>query len=129
MNRTEARVALMQMLYSMEIQNDFSPKAKTAFLTGKNVGNQKKYINDMFTIISQHKEDIDNAYTNLDTGWKLGRLSAVDLAIFRLAIGEILYMEDIPVSVSINEAVELAKTYSSEESAKFINGVLAKIAD
>ncbi len=129
MNRTEARVALMQMLYSMEIQNDFSPKAKTAFLTGKNVGNQKKYINDMFAIISQHKEDIDNAYTNLDTGWKLGRLSAVDLAIFRLAIGEILYMEDIPVSVSINEAVELAKTYSSEESAKFINGVLAKIAD
>lgn len=129
MNRTEARVALMQMLYSMEIQNDFSPKAKTAFLTGKNVGNQKKYINDMFAIISQHKEDIDNAYSNLDTGWKLGRLSAVDLAIFRLAIGEILYMEDIPVSVSINEAVELAKTYSSEESAKFINGVLAKIAD
>lgn len=129
MNRTEARVALMQMLYSMEIQNDFSPKAKTAFLTGKNVGNQKKYINDMFAIISQHKEDIENAYTNLDTGWKLGRLSAVDLAIFRLAIGEILYMEDIPVSVSINEAVELAKTYSSEESAKFINGVLAKIAD
>jgi N utilization substance protein B len=129
MNRTEARVALMQMLYSMEIQNDFSPKAKTAFLTGKNVGNQKKYINDMFAIISQHKEDIDNAYTNLNTGWKLGRLSAVDLAIFRLAIGEILYMEDIPVSVSINEAVELAKTYSSEESAKFINGVLAKIAD
>lgn len=129
MNRTEARIALMQMLYSMEIQNDFSPKAKTAFLTGKNVGNQKKYINDMFAIISQHKEDIDNAYTNLDTGWKLGRLSAVDLAIFRLAIGEILYMEDIPVSVSINEAVELAKTYSSEESAKFINGVLAKIAD
>lgn len=129
MNRTEARVALMQMLYSMEIQNDFSPKAKTAFLTSKNVGNQKKYINDMFVIISQHKEDIDNAYTNLDTGWKLGRLSAVDLAIFRLAIGEILYMEDIPVSVSINEAVELAKTYSSEESAKFINGVLAKIAD
>lgn len=129
MNRTEARVALMQMLYSMEIQNDFSPKAKTAFLTGKNVGNQKKYINDMFAIISQHKDDIDNAYTNLDTGWKLGRLSAVDLAIFRLAIGEILYMEDIPVSVSINEAVELAKTYSSEESAKFINGVLAKIAD
>jgi N utilization substance protein B len=113
----------------MEIQNDFSPKAKTAFLTGKNVGNQKKYINDMFAIISQHKEDIDNAYTNLNTGWKLGRLSAVDLAIFRLAIGEILYMEDIPVSVSINEAVELAKTYSSEESAKFINGVLAKIAD
>lgn len=129
MNRTEARIALMQMLYSMEIQNDFSPKAKTAFLTGKNVGNQKKYINDMFAIISQHKEDIENAYTNLDTGWKLGRLSAVDLAIFRLAIGEILYMEDIPVSVSINEAVELAKTYSSEESAKFINGVLAKIAD
>ena len=129
MNRTEARTMLMQMLYSMEIQGDFSQKAKTAFLIGRNVGNQKKYINEMFSIISEHKDDIDNVYSNQETTWKINRLSAVDLSIFRLAIAEILYMEDIPVGVSINEAVELAKTYSSEESAKFINGVLANLAN
>ncbi len=129
MNRTEARTMLMQMLYSMEIQNDFSQKAKTAFLIGKNIGNQKKYINEMFDIISLHMDDIDNVYSNQETGWKINRLAAVDLAIFRIAIAEILYKEDIPVNVSINEAVELAKAYSSDESAKFINGVLAKIAD
>jgi len=129
MNRTEARTTLMQMLYSMEIQKDFSPKAKTAFLSSKNVGKQKKYLDEMFDIISHNMEDIDNVYSNQDTGWKINRLAAVDLAIFRIAIAEILYKEDIPVNVSINEAVELAKTYSSDESARFINGVLAKIAN
>ena len=59
--------------------------------------------------------------------WKIDRISKVDLSILRLAIFEILHMNEIPASVSINEAVELAKKYSSKESASFINGLLGKV--
>ncbi len=129
MTRIEARTLLMQMLFSMDIQKDFSPKAKTAFLTGKNLGNQKKYINEMFDIITQNMTNIDNVYSSQDTKWKINRLAPVNLTIFRIAIAEILYKDDIPVSVSINEAVKLAKIYSDDESARFINGVLANLAN
>lgn len=72
--------------------------------------------------------DIDEKLTLISEGWKLKRIGKVELAILRLAIFEILFDEDIPNSVAINEAVELAKEYSTEQSARFVNGVLAKIA-
>ena len=62
------------------------------------------------------------------TGWKTGRMNKADLTILRLAVYEMKWDEDIPVKVAINEAVELAKKYSSDEGPSFINGVLAKIA-
>lgn len=61
-------------------------------------------------------------------GWKISRMGKVDLTILRLAVYEIKYDEDIPTSVAINEAVELAKKFGQEESSKFVNGVLAKFA-
>ena len=57
-------------------------------------------------------------------GWELHRLAKIDLCILRIAIYEIIYREDIPIEVSINEAIEIGKTYSTDESSKFINGVL-----
>ena len=65
---------------------------------------------------------------HLKTGWKLSRISKVSLAILRLAVYEMLYMDDIPVSVSINEAVELSKKYTVQEDTAFINGVLGAVA-
>jgi len=61
-------------------------------------------------------------------GWKLNRISRVSLAILRIAACEIRYFDDVPVGASINEAVELAKTYADDEAPKFINGVLGAIA-
>jgi len=81
--------------------------------------------------------EIQGVYDNLDTidkhidetaeSWELGRIAKADMAIMRLAVYEILYAGDIAASVSINEAVELAKEFSTEESGKFVNGVLGKI--
>lgn len=65
---------------------------------------------------------------NLKEGWKIARISKVSLALLRLAVYEMLFEEDIPVSVSINEAVELAKKYTAEDDAAFVNGVLGSIA-
>ncbi|WP_316607457.1 transcription antitermination factor NusB [uncultured Ruminococcus sp.] len=65
---------------------------------------------------------------NLKEGWKITRISKVSLALLRLAIYEMLYEKDIPVSVSINEAVELSKKYTTEDDAAFVNGVLGAVA-
>jgi N utilization substance protein B len=76
----------------------------------------------------EHTEGIDVKIYEHSTKWSKGRISHVALAIMRLALYEMLFMEDIPVSVSINEAVELAKKYGGEEDSAFINGVLGGIS-
>lgn len=79
--------------------------------------------------VKENTEAIDERISaNLKKGWKISRISKVSLAILRLAVYEMLYEEDIPVSVSINEAVELSKKYSVEDDTSFINGVLGAIA-
>lgn len=60
-------------------------------------------------------------------GWKTGRMGKAELAILRLAVYEMLYDEEVPVKVAINEAVELAKTFGGDDSAAFVNGILAKL--
>ena len=73
-------------------------------------------------------KEIDESINAAARGWKTSRMGKVDLTLIRLAVYEIKYEEDIPVGVAINEAVELAKKYGSDDSPSFINGVLAKIA-
>jgi N utilization substance protein B len=79
--------------------------------------------------ILEHSEEIDDLISaNLKKGWKISRISKVSYAIMRLAVFEMLYVDEVPVSVSINEAVELAKKYSSLDESAFVNGVLGAIA-
>ncbi len=73
-----------------------------------------------------HLEQVDGVIEKYSTKWKLDRIVKVSLAILRMSISEMLYLEDIPVSVSINEAVELAKKYATEDDASFVNGVLVR---
>ena len=74
------------------------------------------------------EDELDEAINEVSSGWKTSRMSKVDLTIIRLAVYEMRYEEDIPVAVSINEAVELAKKYGTDDSASFVNGILAKLA-
>jgi len=73
-------------------------------------------------------EEIDKIINESSKGWKTTRMGKVDLTLIRLAVYEIKYEEDIPTGVAINEAVELAKKYGTDDSPAFINGILAKIA-
>lgn len=79
--------------------------------------------------VQENSADIDSRISeNLKQGWKISRISRVSLAILRLAVYEMLYRDEIPVSVSINEAVELSKKYTVEDDTSFINGVLGSVA-
>ena len=86
-----------------------------------------EYITEVFGGVFENLESIDSDISNNLVGWKKERISKTVLAILRLAIFEIRYIESIPHSVSINEAVELAKKYATKEDAAFVNGILSTI--
>lgn len=75
-----------------------------------------------------HTAEIDKLIGNYSEGWALSRMPTVDRNILRMALAEMLYMPQVPVGVTIDEAVELAKAYSTEDSGKFINGILGAVA-
>lgn len=88
----------------------------------------REYVYSKFKKILEKIPSIDEAVDSNSKNWTTSRMSRSDLTIIRLAIYEILYDEDIPTSVAINEAVELAKKYGQDSSGAFVNGVLAKFA-
>ena len=84
-------------------------------------------IKNVVKVVTDNLEDIDSRIVNALVNWKLDRVSKVNLTILRLAVGEMLFVDDVPGSVAINEAVELTKKYSDEKSTSFVNGVLDKV--
>ena len=78
--------------------------------------------------VEENMEEIDRVISENILGWSINRLSKVTLALLRLAVYEMVFSKDIPISVSINEAVELAKTYGGKDDASYINGVLSTVA-
>ena len=88
-----------------------------------------QYISEKAQKVVEKIDEIDAMINEHTTGWKTGRMNKVDLTILRLAVYEMKWDEDVPTGVAINEAVNLAKKYSSEDGASFVNGVLAKLAD
>lgn len=129
MRRTEARELFMQLLFQMEMQNDYGSSQKQRFMEDymKESG-QSDYFNQMFELTAANLRDIDTLLEEYCNHWKVDRLAKVDLAVLRLSICEILYLDDVPDSASINEAVDLAKKFGGEESGKFVNGVLGRVA-
>lgn len=89
---------------------------------------EQTYMEDKYTKVKEHLEEIDDILNENSTGWKTKRMSKVDLNILRLAVYEMKYDEDVPVKVAINEAVEISKSFGGDDSASFVNGILGKIA-
>ena len=85
---------------------------------------QVAYITRLVTGVNEHAAELDGYIAKYSKGWKFSRIPLVASAIMRVAMYEILYMEDIPNGAAINEAVEIAKKYETPETAKFINGIL-----
>lgn len=129
-SRPSSREALMKMLFQMEIQGDFSEEARNGF-SEEFLGDQldRKYFDGVFNAYINHNNEIDDIIEKYSKGWKLERLAKVDLSILRVCIAEMLYYEEpVPVSVSINEAVRIAKIYGGDDSRKFVNGILGRIS-
>lgn len=125
MGRKQAREGTMQALYQMTLNKDFSEDALKLYLDNFTFeDSETKYIVAAIEKITENLESIDSFINENLQGWELDRLAKVDLSILRIAIYEILYRDDIPMQVSINEAIEISKKYSTEDSFRFINGVL-----
>ena len=125
MGRKQAREGTMKVLYQMSLNNDYSRKSLDIYLENFNFGDlEKEYIVDAIDKIVENLDYIDKSIRSNLQGWKIDRLAKVDLSIIRIAIYEIVFRKDIPVQVSINEAIEISKKYSTEDSFKFVNGVL-----
>ncbi len=128
--RTRARHSALQVLYTSEIQGSFPSEVATSerFLSedGKDLSD---YARKLVEGVEAHQIEIDSLLASTSENWSIARMSIVDRSILRLAAYEMTYVDDVPVSVSINEAVEMAKGFGGEdESPRFVNGVLGRIA-
>ena len=122
MTRREAREEAFYLVFEMSFGGNLDEILETAEQT-------KEMPLDPFTVqlaghVRDHAEEIDQAISTHSKSWKISRLSKVVTALLRMTIGEICYQEDVPTSVSINEAVELAKKYGGEDDSAYLNGVL-----
>lgn len=98
-------------------------------LNGNAQEQDREYVLAKYQAVMKKKDEIDGILNRYAKNWNTKRMNRVDLSILRLAAYEILFDESIPTGVAINEAVELAKRYSSDEGPAFINGILAKVAE
>jgi len=130
MGRRASREMAMKLLYQMEIQKEDREAQKELFFKENPLSeNDKAYVNDVIDGVFANLDYISELIEKNSKGWKINRISKIDLSIMRLSIYEICFRNDIPYSVSVNEAVELAKKYSGEDAGSFINGILSKISD
>ena len=130
MSRTELREHIFRMLFLIEFNSAEEMKEQEGFYfedLEEATGKDHEYILDKYRAIVEKKEEIDTLLNEVSEGWKTTRMNRVDLTIMRLAVYEIKWDEDVPTGVAINEAVELAKKYSSDDGPSFVNGILAKV--
>jgi N utilization substance protein B len=128
MNRKLTREELMKLLYQMDMNDEFTLERAEKYLsTIDNLKIDKEYYDKTSRNFIENIDKVNDLIKEYSSEWKLNRIAKIDIAIMRLAITEMKYDEDIPVSVSINEAIELCKKYSSDDSHKFINGILGNI--
>ncbi len=125
MTRREAREELFKLVYEKNIRSESATELYEAESLERDISD--KYIKSAFIGIFEKNEEIDALISENARGWKIHRLSKVTLAIIRISVYEMLFA-DIPVSISINEAVELAKKYADDSAPSFVNGILNTIA-
>jgi len=129
--RSQARESALQVLYQIDITADSYSSSLESFWQNCGLANidqeMKKFTEELVRGVRDKLEAIDSAIRQCATNWQLERMAVVDRNILRISSYELLFRDDIPPKVSINEAVELAKKYSGLEAGKFVNGILDKI--
>jgi N utilization substance protein B len=123
--RREARELAMKILYQVEVGQRPLDEVLEITLEAVPVPEEERgYLEGVVRGVLEHREELDRIIAGLASGWKLERIANVDRNVLRLALYEIEHRPEIPTSVSVNEAVEVAKKYSTEDSGKFVNGIL-----
>lgn len=127
MNRKKSREIAMELLFGMTLSKNSLEETIEHFIEDYEIklGTLDiEYIKNILAVVEENKAILDEKITVALVNWKLARISKVNLTILRLAVAEMLYVEDVPGKVAINEALELTKTYSDEKSVSFVNAVL-----
>ena len=130
MSRREIREQIFKLLFRAEFyEKEGMSEQLSLFFEELDQRKEKDtdYIQKKYEDIMAHLPEIDAMINEVAEGWKTSRMGKVDLTLIRLATYELKYEEDIPTGVAINEAVELAKAYGTDDSASFVNGILAKL--
>lgn len=128
MSRKRAREGLVSLMYQSLFDNEFNIDKLDVFLNNFNYKEDEvDFITFGYSIIEKNLDNIDNTISKSLKNWTIERLFKLDLSILRVAVYEILYAENIPNEVAINEAVEIAKKFGTKDSSKLINGILGTI--
>jgi N utilization substance protein B len=127
-DRHKARELALQLLYQIDISQTSSDEALPVFWAReKTEEDVREFVADLVKGVSDHREEIDQKIEKQSKNWKIYRMACIDRNILRMAIYEIFYRTDIPRNVTLDEAIELAKTFGTEDSGSFVNGVLDAI--
>jgi N utilization substance protein B len=127
--RRKARVAALQALYESDVSHHDPIATLERLAEEEGLSEQQAaFARDLVVGVVEHRDSIDDVIRQAAPQWPVEQLSAVDRNILRLAIREILMNNGAPIRAAINEAVELAKSYGSDSSAKFVNGVLGSVS-
>lgn len=129
--RRESRAAALQFLYAWSINKpaNFTDDLRLFFDGLEKPREHYAFAEELIDGVMKHIEEIDGHIRTLAHNWEFDRIARIDLAILRLAIFEMLYRKDIPPVVSINEAIDLSKNFSTADSKRFINGILDRMKD
>lgn len=130
--RSKARKRALDMLFQADVRAEALAEIVAAE-AARAAGEPDRqaswlYAREIVDGVADHREEIDELLTTYAQGWTLERMPNVDRAVLRIASWEILHNPEVPNAVAIDEAVELAKEYSTEDSARFVNGVLGRVA-
>ena len=130
--RTKARKRALDILFQSDVRGD--ELSTTLAAEARRAANEPAreaswlYAREIVDGVIDNREEIDEQITTFAKDWSLARMPAVDRALLRMAVWEILFNDEVPTGVAIDEAVELAKEFSTDDSGAFVNGVLARIA-
>ncbi len=132
-SRSKAREAVLQALYQMDVTGAARDDCAERVARGEDDGEELTgaayaYFKTLFYAITEHQDELDKTIELFSNNWSVGRMTVVDRNVLRLAAHELGSSDEIPFKVVIDEAVELAKRFGTEESSAFVNGILDKLA-
>jgi len=128
-DRHTARLQALQLLYQREVTGETVEQILASGTYSRENGEPDAFCRELATGVEAHVDEIDTTIGDISEHWAVSRMPLVDRNILRIATFELLHAPDVPASVAINEAVELAKVYGGDDSSKFVNGVLGRVAE